>query len=50
MEKNWQILKAEEETVSDLQTSLSVSKTIAKLLVIRGNKTYSDAKVLFLFY
>ncbi len=47
MEKKWQILKADEETVSDLQTSLSVSKTIAKLLVLRGIKTYSDAKVFF---
>ena len=47
MEKKWQILKPDEETVSDLQTSLSVSKTIAKLLVLRGIKTYSDAKVFF---
>jgi len=47
VEKKWQILKADEETVSDLPTSLSVSKTIAKLLVLRGIKTYSDAKVFF---
>ena len=45
--KTWSIVKQEEELVSKLSEDLSVSNTIAELLVKRGVKDYNSAKDFF---
>ena len=48
MEKKWNIHKIQNvEEVSSLQAALAVDKTIAKLLSLRGVKTFDDAKSFF---
>lgn len=48
MEKKWNIHQLSNlEEVSSLQAALAVDKTIAKLLSLRGVKTFDDAKSFF---
>ena len=48
MEKKWNIHQiTDTDAVSKLQTTLSVDEVIARLLVLRGIKTYDDAKTFF---
>lgn len=48
MEKKWNIHEAiHAEDISSLQTSLAVDETIAKLLSLRGIKSFDDAKTFF---
>ena len=48
MEKKWNINQLSNlEEVSSLQAALAVDKTIAKLLSLRGVKTFDDAKSFF---
>ncbi len=48
MEKKWNIHQLkDQESVSALQSSLSVDETIAKLLVLRGVTNFEDSKTFF---
>ncbi|MDF2452941.1 MAG: single-stranded-DNA-specific exonuclease RecJ, partial [Bacteroidota bacterium] len=48
MEKKWNIHQAKQaEDISSLQASLAVDETIAKLLSLRGIKSFDDAKTFF---
>lgn len=48
MEKKWNIHQAKHaEDISSLQTSLAVDETIAKLLSLRGIKSFDEAKTFF---
>jgi single-stranded-DNA-specific exonuclease len=48
VQKKWNIHQIQHvEEVSSLQTALSVDATIAKLLSLRGIKTFEDAKTFF---
>lgn len=48
MEKKWNIHEAKPaEDISSLQSSLAVDETIAKLLSLRGIKSFDDAKTFF---
>ena len=47
MQKNWNILSADESTVKSLAKALNVSKIVARLLVLRGITSFDDAKLFF---
>jgi single-stranded-DNA-specific exonuclease len=48
LEKKWNIHQAKQaEDISSLQASLAVDETIAKLLSLRGIKSFDDAKTFF---
>lgn len=47
MQKRWTILKADEQKVESLQQSLTISKTLCKILVQRGIDTFEKAKDYF---
>ena len=47
MKKRWKILKADEETVLQLHSALSISTVLCKILVQRGIDTFDKAKKFF---
>jgi len=47
MEMKWRVLEAKKEVVSALASSLSVSKSIATLLALRGIDTFDKSKEFF---
>ena len=47
MQKNWNILESNNAVVSKLSKALNVSEIVAHLLVLRGIKTFDEAKSFF---
>lgn len=47
MEKRWKILKAKEQEINALQQALNINRTICKILVQRGYKSFDDTKSFF---
>src|SRR6476659_9438755 len=47
MKKRWKILTADEETVLQLHSALSISTVLCKILVQRGIDTFDKAKKFF---
>ena len=47
MQKIWNVKKTNVKLVESLAQDLKVSKIIANLLVLRGIKTFNDAKLFF---
>lgn len=47
IEKRWNIISANEGEVNSLQDSLKINRTICKILVQRGIKSFEDAKYFF---
>ena len=47
MQKNWNILESNNTVVSKLSKALNVSEIVAHLLVLRGIKTFDEAKSFF---
>ena len=47
MDKNWEVRKVKNMIVASLAKDLGVSKIIAHLLVLRGIKTFNEAKLFF---
>ena len=47
MEKNWKIKETDNKIVQELSESLGVSRTVARLLALRGITTYDEAKQFF---
>ena len=44
---NWNILQADEDKISALQNDLKINRTLCKILVQRGIKTFDEAKNFF---
>ena len=47
MNKKWVLKDVDEKAVDDLYEALRISRTLCKLLVLRGIKTYEEAKRFF---
>lgn len=47
MEKRWKILNANEQEINALQQALKINRTICKILVQRGYKTFDATKFFF---
>ncbi len=47
MNKRWVLKDVDEKVVDDLYASLRISRTLCKLLVLRGVKTYEEARRFF---
>lgn len=47
IQKNWNILESNSDEVSELAKALNVSNIVAHLLVLRGIKTFDEAKLFF---
>ena len=47
MNKRWVLKDVDEKVVDDLYAALKISRTLCKLLVLRGIKTYEEAKRFF---